>query len=72
MEMTLKQMLGQKLEYGFHGTEMTEAFKNLIREYKIGNVIIFRRSSTTTADTSRSPFSVLNRGRRKNRSGNAW
>ncbi len=44
MEMTLTQMLGQKLEYGFHGTELTEEFKSLIREYKIGNVILFRRN----------------------------
>lgn len=53
MEMTLKQMLGQKLEYGFHGTEMTEAFKNLIREYKIGNVIIFRRNVESAAQLRR-------------------
>ncbi len=44
MEMTLKQMLGQKLIFGFHGTEMTEEFKSLIREYKIGNVILFLRN----------------------------
>ena len=40
MEMTLTQMLGQKLEYGFHGTRLTEEFKSLIRQYKIGNVIL--------------------------------
>ncbi len=44
MELTIKQLLGQKLEYGFHGTALTEEFKNLIREYKIGNVILFRRN----------------------------
>ena len=44
MEMTLTQMLGQKLEYGFHGTQLTEEFKSLIRQYKIGNVILFRRN----------------------------
>ena len=44
MEMTLRQMLGQKLIFGFHGTHLPEDFKALIREYKIGNVILFRRN----------------------------
>lgn len=44
MEITLTQMLGQKLEYGFHGTRLTQEFKSLIRQYKIGNVILFRRN----------------------------
>lgn len=44
MEMTVRQMLGQKLIFGFHGTELSEEFKSLIREYKIGNVILFLRN----------------------------
>ena len=44
MEMTVRQMLGQKLVFGFHGTELSEDIKALIREYKIGNVILFRRN----------------------------
>lgn len=44
MEMTVKQMLGQKLIFGFHGTELSEEFKALIREYRIGNVILFARN----------------------------
>lgn len=44
MEMTVKQMLGQKLIFGFHGTELSEEFISLIREYKIGNVILFLRN----------------------------
>lgn len=44
MEMTVKQMLGQKLIFGFHGTELSEEFKSLVREYKIGNVILFLRN----------------------------
>lgn len=44
MEMTVRQMLGQKLIFGFHGTALSEEFKSLIREYKIGNVILFRRN----------------------------
>ncbi len=44
MEMTVRQMLGQKLIFGFHGTELSEEFKTLIREYRIGNVILFLRN----------------------------
>lgn len=44
MEMTIRQMLGQKLIFGFHGTQLPEDFKALIREYKIGNVILFMRN----------------------------
>ena len=44
MEMTVRQMLGQKLIFGFHGTTLSEEFKQLIREYKIGNVILFLRN----------------------------
>ena len=44
MDMTVRQMLGQKLIFGFYGTELSEEFKALIREYKIGNVILFLRN----------------------------
>ena len=44
MEITVRQMLGQKLIFGFHGTELSDEFKSLIREYKIGNVILFLRN----------------------------
>ena len=37
-------MLGQKLVFGFHGKTLPEEFKNLLREYKIGNVILFLRN----------------------------
>lgn len=39
--MEIREMLGQKLVFGFHGTQLTEEFKALIRRYKIGNVILF-------------------------------
>lgn len=44
MEMTVKEMLGQKLVFGFHGTTLSPEFRKLIREYKIGNVILFLRN----------------------------
>lgn len=53
MEMTIKQMLGQKLVFGFHGTELPEAFISLVREYKIGNVILFRRNIESAAQLRR-------------------
>lgn len=47
--MTLKEMLGQKLVFGFHGTTLSPEFKALIREYKIGNVILFLRNVESAA-----------------------
>lgn len=44
MELTVKQMLGQKLVFGFHGEHMSEEFISLVKEYKIGNVILFLRN----------------------------
>lgn len=46
MNMTPKEMLGQMLAFGFHGTTLSEEFLSLIREYKIGNIILFRRNVT--------------------------
>ncbi len=44
MELTVKQMLGQKLIFGFHGTQLSQEFIQLVKEYKIGNVILFLRN----------------------------
>lgn len=53
MDMTTKQLLGQKLVFGFHGTELPEEFIQLIKEYKIGNVIIFARNVQNAAQLRR-------------------
>ena len=53
MDLTAKQMLGQKLVFGFHGTELPDEFIALIREYKIGNVILFRRNVESGAQLRR-------------------
>ena len=37
-------LLGQRLAFGFEGTCIPENFAALVREYKIGNVILFRRN----------------------------
>ena len=47
--MTLTEMLGQKLVFGFHGTRLSPEFKALIRKYKIGNVILFLRNVESAA-----------------------
>jgi beta-N-acetylhexosaminidase len=39
--MTLKQKIGQRFCIGFSGTGLTEEFRRLVREYKVGNVILF-------------------------------
>ena len=37
-------LLGQRLAFGFEGTCIPENFAALVHEYKIGNVILFRRN----------------------------
>lgn len=39
--LSMKHQIGQRLMVGFPGTEMTEDFISLIKEYKVGNVILF-------------------------------
>ena len=43
MEQT-KQMVGQHFVAGFAGLKLSEEFVRLIKEYKIGNVILFRQN----------------------------
>lgn len=40
--MDIREMIGQRLVFGFPGTTIPEDFAALVREYKIGNVILFR------------------------------
>ena len=47
--MTLKEKIGQRLMTGFPGTEMSEEFRQVVREYKIGNVILFKENITDCA-----------------------
>lgn len=42
--MTVKEMLGQKLIFGFQGESLSAEFVQLVKEYKIGNVILFQRN----------------------------
>ena len=40
----LVRLLGQRLSVGFEGYEVPPEFRQLVHEYKIGNVILFRRN----------------------------
>lgn len=42
--MTVTEKIGQRLVGGFPGTEMDGEFIRLVREYKIGNVILFQHN----------------------------
>ena len=42
--MTLQEKIGQRLMTGFPGLEMTEEFIQVVKEHKIGNVILFREN----------------------------
>lgn len=43
-DLTIKQKLGQLMWAGFDGYELTKELKELIDEYKIGNIILFTRN----------------------------
>ncbi|MDL2293905.1 glycoside hydrolase family 3 protein [Ruminococcaceae bacterium OttesenSCG-928-D13] len=47
--MSLRQKIGQMLVTGFPGTETDLAFEALVREYKVGNIILFRRNQRDMA-----------------------
>lgn len=42
--MDLREQIGQRLVIGFPGTELDPEFKRLVKEYKVGNVILFQRN----------------------------
>lgn len=42
--MTLQEKIGQRLMTGFPGTEMSDEFRQAVKTYKIGNVILFREN----------------------------
>ena len=44
MERDLRWQVGQKLAVGFPGTEVPQALRELVAEYKIGNIILFEEN----------------------------
>lgn len=51
--MDIRTAAGQRLMAGFPGTELDEDFISLVREYKVGNVILFRRNIENAAQLKR-------------------
>ncbi len=51
--MTLQEKIGQKLMGGFPGTSMSGDFIRLVKEYKISNVILFRRNVESRAQVKK-------------------
>ena len=41
MHMTLERMIGQRLAVGFPGYEIPQELRDLVREYYVGNIILF-------------------------------
>ncbi len=42
--LTLREQLGQRIAVGFPDTELTEEFLDFLAEFKIGNLILFKRN----------------------------
>jgi len=47
--MTTKQKIGQRFGLGFSGTSVSGELRRLVREYKVGNVILFRDNLESAA-----------------------
>jgi len=50
--LTLKQKIGQKLVSGFEGTSIPEDFVKLVKEYYVGNVILFAHNLKSREQTA--------------------
>lgn len=44
MNLTLREKIGQRLVVGFSGTEITDELENMIKQYKISNIILFKEN----------------------------
>ena len=51
--MTITEKIGQRLVGGFPGTEMSPEFIRLVKEYKIGNVILFQRNCESSGQLAK-------------------
>ena len=51
--MTLQEKIGQKLMAGFPGKEMSPEFIRLVKDYKVGNVILFQHNVENIEQLSR-------------------
>ena len=55
--MTDLERIGQRLVTGFPGTALTPELVQVVKEYKIGNIILFREN-IASADQLRKPSSA--------------
>ena len=53
MDLTLREKLGQMLMAGFPGTDVPPEFERLVREFKIGNVVLFSRNMESVPQVRR-------------------
>lgn len=51
-EMTVKAQIGQRVMAGFEGTTVPESIRALVREWKVGNFILFSRNIASKEQTS--------------------
>lgn len=51
--LSLREQLGQRIAVGFPGTELTEEFLDFLAEFKIGNLILFKRNIESTEQIHR-------------------
>lgn len=42
--MDIREKIGQKLVFGFQGPEITDEFRAMVHQYRIGNVILFKHN----------------------------
>ncbi|KAF8627587.1 hypothetical protein AX17_006160 [Amanita inopinata Kibby_2008] len=49
----LKREIGQHFVFGFHGFEASEDVKSLIRDYRVGNIILMKRNVKDAAQVRR-------------------
>lgn len=52
-EMSLRHLIGQRLLIGLPGLEVDEEFKDIVRTYKVGNVILMKRNVENREQTAR-------------------
>ncbi len=50
---SIRHRLGQRLAVGFEGETIPEEYRQLIREYQVGNVILFKRNVKSPEQTRR-------------------
>src|SRR5690554_7601745 len=48
-KLTTQEKIGQLIVAGFHGTTVGPEIENLIREYKVGNILLFSRNIESAA-----------------------